>query len=466
MSYTYPLPELAEYDVSPKTGFLPESLPVTRLPAYYDCWENAVSVLPALLLTKRIRKIVNSFPVLSLDHLSSEEEYRRAYSVLGFLGHAYIWGVDEPENRLPSQIAEPWLQVSELLRLPAVATYAGLCLWNWREIIPFEKDVDFLDDGDAFLDNLQTITTFTGSIDESWFYLVSVYFEYRCAPCITLGLDAIKYARNDQPEKVTKCLEKLAEEIDYLGSVLMKMEEMCDPHVFYFRLRPYLAGWKNMASAGLPEGVFYGNEATPRILSGGSNAQSSSIQTLDLILNVDHVATGESNSSSKTEAKANPFMSEMRKYMPGKHSDFLEHLGKVNIIRDYVMSKKTQQPELVLAYDASVAMLKTFRDKHIRIVTRYIVIQAQKEHTMGSENVQKSTLRAGLAGAKRDDGKDGVLRGTGGTALLPFLKQCRDETGNTAAGSWGKRILSVKPKDAVLNNVMTSKPSNTGNEKV
>jgi indoleamine 2,3-dioxygenase len=457
MSYTYPLPELADYDVSPKTGFLPESLPVTRLPAYYDCWENAVAVLPALLLTKRIRNIVDKFPLLSLDHLTTEAEYRRAYSVLGFLGHAYIWGVDEAKNRLPVQIAKPWIEVSEHLRLPAVATYAGLCLWNWKEILPFEEDVDFLKDGDAFLENLQTITTFTGSIDESWFYLVSVYFEFRCAPCIDLGLDAIRYARNDEPEKVTECLKKLAEDIDYLGSVLMKMEEMCDPHVFYFRLRPYLAGWKNMATAGLPEGVFYGDETTPRILSGGSNAQSSSIQTLDLILNVNHAATGESNGDA-TNAKANPFMSEMRKYMPGKHSDFLEHLAKVNIIRDYVMSHKNDQPELVLAYDASVAMLKTFRDKHIRIVTRYIVIQAQKEHNMGSENVQKSTLRAGLAGAKKDEGKDRVLRGTGGTALLPFLKQCRDETGNTAAGSWGKRILSVKPKE-VNNEVLMTKPS-------
>ena len=61
---------------------------------------------------------------------------------------------------------------------------------------------------------------------------------------------------------------------------------------------------------------------------------------------------------------------------------------------------------------------------------------------MGSASVQKSTLRAGLA----KGGKDKVLRGTGGTALLPFLKQCRDETGNTAAGSWGKRILSVQEK--------------------
>lgn len=439
MSYTYPLPQLSDYDVSEKTGFLPEELPVTRLPDYYDAWENTVNVLPALLLTKRIRAVVDKFEVLDTTHLKTEPQWRRAYSVLGFLSHAYIWGVDIPTNRLPIQLAKPWVEISAHLRIPPVATYAGLCLWNWQEILPLDGDYE---NDDAFLDNLRTINTFTGSIDESWFYLVSVYFEYRCAPCIKIGLDAIEFARNNEAEKVTECLRKLAESIDYLGSVLMKMEEMCDPHVFYFKLRPYLAGWKNMANAGLPDGVYYGDEKEPRLLSGGSNAQSSSIQTLDLLLNVDHIATGESSSTG--HAHANPFMSEMRSYMPGKHADFLEHLSKVNIIRDYVMKQASENKELVLAYDASVAMLKIFRDKHIRIVTRYIVIQAQKEKSMGSEGVQKSTLRAGLA---KSANKDKVLRGTGGTALLPFLKQCRDETGNTAAGSWGRRLLSVKDKD-------------------
>lgn len=441
MSYTYPLPELSDYDVSEKTGFLPEELPVTRLPAYYDAWENTVGVLPALLLTKRIRSVVDKFEVLDTSHLETEPQWRRAYSVLGFLSHAYIWGVDIPTNKLPVQLAKPWIEISDHLRIPPIATYAGLCLWNWQEILPQEGKYE---DDETFLDNLRTISTFTGSTDESWFYLVSVYFEYRCAPCIRTGLDAIRYARSDEPEKVTECLKELAESIDYLGSVLMKMEEMCDPHVFYYKLRPYLAGWKNMESAGLPNGVYYGDEKEPRLLSGGSNAQSSSIQTLDLLLNVNHMATGESTSD---EAHANPFMSEMRSYMPEKHADFLEHLSKVNIIRDYVMKNALKNKELVLAYDASVAMLKIFRDKHIRIVTRYIVIQAQKEKTMGSEGVQKSTLRAGLA---KSNSKSKVLRGTGGTALLPFLKQCRDETGNTAAGSWGKRLLSVKEKNSFV----------------
>ena len=92
-------------------------------------------------------------------------------------------------------------------------------------------------------------------------------------------------------------------------------------------------------------------------------------------------------------------------------------------------------PELLLSFDACLAMLKLFRDKHIQIVTRYVVLQAKKTNNMGSS----STMRSGLAKKKKNGAEE---KGTGGTSLLPFLKQCRDETGDPAAGNWGKRILS------------------------
>ena len=142
-------------------------------------------------------------------------------------------------------------KVSDHLGLPPIATYASLCLWNFKQIMPSDDIWD--------LDNLTTINTFTGSIDESWFYLVSVYFEHKGALAITTGLDAIKCAYDNNTKGLVENLQQLAEAIDSLGSVLMKMEEMCDPHVFYFRIRPYLAGWKNMTEVGL-KGVYYGEE--------------------------------------------------------------------------------------------------------------------------------------------------------------------------------------------------------------
>ncbi|QPG73486.1 hypothetical protein FOA43_000797 [Brettanomyces nanus] len=451
-SYTYPLPNLEDYDVSPKTGFLPEEIPLNHLPPYYETWERIVKNLPALLLTRRVRSMVDKLPYLTCEHLTSESEYRRAYSVLGYIAHAYIWGVNETTDRLPKQIADAWIKVSAHLELPPIATYAGLVLWNWEKIIPEEDDATLED----FLNNLKVINTFTGSLDECWFYLVSIYFEYKGASVITTGMDAIKYARQDKPDKVRDCVQALAEHIDYLGTVLMSMQEMCDPHVFYFELRPYLAGWKNMQDVGL-KGVYYGDLQEPKLYSGGSNAQSSLIQTLDLLLNINHYSTGESSSNSSENA----FMNEMKKYMPGKHAKFLNHLAKVNIIRDYVTSRALSHPDLLLSYNAAVAMMKTFRDKHIQIVTRYIVLQAQKSQNLGSEGAK--TIRAGLAKGRAPQ-KSMQLKGTGGTALLPFLKQCRDETGSTAAGNWGRRLLTDGPaykkkKDVESEISLNTKPS-------
>lgn len=444
---TLELPVLEEYDISPLTGFLPATAPVSRLPEHYSSWESAVALLPALLLSNRLRKVIEGLPLLEINHLETVGQQRRAYAILGFLGHAYVWGNGAgssaeagAKNHLPKCIAQPWVQVSEVLGVPPVATYAGLCLWNWGFITPPAHDDPAGWELDDFINNIRTLNTFSGATDESWFYMVSVFFEYRAAPCIPLGLRILQGCRDNNTSTVVEALQEFAERIDELGTLLLKMEELCDPHVFYFKLRPYLAGWKNMKDAGLPEeGVYYGDEETPRILSGGSNAQSSFVQFMDLILNVNHTSTGE-----KTEnAGENPFMAEMRQYMPRKHAEFLVHLSKVNNLREYVLAHEAESPELVLAYDAAVAMLLAFRDKHIRIVTRYIIIQAAKKSKMGGDAVK----RTGLAGQFDKDSAE--LRGTGGTSLLPFLKQCRDETGNTAAGYWGRRLLKFKnvPKE-------------------
>lgn len=392
--------------------------------------------LPALLLSRRIRPVIDALPLLSPDRLALVEETRRAYQVLGFLAHAYIWGTDTPADRIPANIALPLVATADRLGLPPLATYAGLCLWNFTEIVPSGSNTITRDSFNW--DNLTTINTFTGSIDESWFYLVSVFFEFSGAECVRLGVEAMDHAENRRTAKLTATLEKLAQSIDHLGSVLMRMEEMCDPHVFYFRIRPYLAGWKNMADVGLHEdGVFYGNDVLRKAYAGGSNAQLSLIQFLDALLGVHHHSTGSRpapHQKNDVPAKEeNGYLLNMRQYMPREHRQFVEEVEKNTQIRLYVLDVKA--PEATLAYDACLAMLKLFRDKHIQIVTRYVILQAKQAPQLGSS----STLRSGLARSKKRAAEE---KGTGGTSLLPFLKQCRDETGDPAAGSWGKRLLS------------------------
>lgn len=94
-----PVPDLADYGISPDHGFLPSELPLTALPdPYYARWEAIASNLQGLLLSKRIRETVDRLPTLSTSYLQSESEWRRAYVVLVFTLHAYVWGGHKPEE--------------------------------------------------------------------------------------------------------------------------------------------------------------------------------------------------------------------------------------------------------------------------------------------------------------------------------------------------------------------------------
>ncbi|TAQ88957.1 hypothetical protein B7494_g2708 [Chlorociboria aeruginascens] len=441
-----PLPILSDYGMGPEYGFLPAELPLERLPdPYYNKWEAIVANLQGLILSKRLRGVIDTLPVLSTAGLEHGSEWRRAYSLLCFMAHGYIWGGDSPEDRLPAAVSIPLLSVSTVLEVPPVATYAALCLWNFKPL--------FADEHVDTLENLATLTTFTGSIDESWFYLVSVAIEARGAPTVPLMLQAIEAARAKDSATVTACLQAFAERLDDLGALLERIHEGCDPQVFYHRIRPFLAGSKNMAEAGLPYGLIYEDgtdDEKYRQYSGGSNAQSSLIQFFDIILGIEHRPTGEKKGDSPDSGNEGTaplpkhnFLLTMRQYMPGPHRRFLEDVTRVANIRDYVEANGGNH-QLRLAYEACLAMLRAFRDKHINIVSRYIVIKSRESRSKSRSRSHGVTRRKlDIATSSRQDsaGKKN-LKGTGGTALIPFLKQARDETGEPAILSWAIRVTS------------------------
>lgn len=401
------------------------------------------------MLSKRLRGVVDRLPVLSTEFLLTEPEWQRAYVVLSFMVHAYIWGGETPSDIVPPSLSIPFLDTCSHLELPPVATYAGLVLWNWKPLFSVEP-IDSLE-------NLATISTFTGSLDESWFYLVSVAIEARAGPIVPMMMDAIAAVRHDDSRVVVECLRSFAERLDELGSLLQRMYENCDPHVFYNRIRPFLAGSKNMADAGLPNGVMFdvGSGKQPYVqYSGGSNAQSSIIQFFDLILGVEHRPTGvkpsdNSDSDGSVPSPSHNFIKDMRRYMPGPHRRFLEHVARVANIRDYVDSHRSNRA-LCTAFDACLAMLRAFRDKHIQMVSRYIILKSResRSHSRSISPRQSQPLRLNIANnVYRGEDSGRKLRGTGGTALIPFLKQARDETGEPAIDAWAKRLLNNGPGD-------------------
>lgn len=110
-----PTVDLSKFAVT-QNAFLPATSPPTSLSdSYYEPWELIAQHLPALIESNRIRDSVRQLPVLSTDCLVSEAEWRRAYVILAFMAHAYIWGGEKPE------------QVSSIQAVHAPLSEAKLC---------------------------------------------------------------------------------------------------------------------------------------------------------------------------------------------------------------------------------------------------------------------------------------------------------------------------------------------------
>ncbi|KAI0204091.1 Indoleamine 2,3-dioxygenase [Astrocystis sublimbata] len=404
-----------------ENGFLPAEQPLKRLPdTYYEPWECLLDELPKLLREKTIRDVVSGLNTLTTTRLNAQNEWQRAYVILCYLAHGHIWGGNTPSEVLPPAITVPLLQVSDHLGLPPVATFAANNLWNFRS-----TSNDFAD-----LDSLKALHTFSGTDDESWFYVISVAVEAvggRLVPDMLQAIDSIKH--NDH-ETITLAFTKLTVCFQQLTGLIDRMSEKCDPMVFYHKLRPFLAGSKNMAAAGLPNGVFYDEgdgKGQWRELRGGSNAQSSLIQFFDLVLGINHTAPQHKGKAAPAKVSAGDlnFFDEMRMYMPGPHREFLESVARMDKIKDYVNSAPASPgcQQLQQSYQDATKACGDFRQAHINMVTRYIIIPSKKPNPF-------STSAINLATASLDSNKttQKELTGTGGTNLIPFLRSARDDT--------------------------------------
>ena len=87
--------------------------------------------------------------------------------------------------------------------------------------------------------------------------------------------------------QVTLLLATITSAIGEMRQELAQLHEGCRPATFYHQHRPLLSGWKGNPS--LPKGLIYrGVSEEPIQYSGGSAAQSASLQLLDAGLGVVH----------------------------------------------------------------------------------------------------------------------------------------------------------------------------------
>lgn len=115
--------------------------------------------------------------------------------------------------------------------------------------------------------------------------------------------------------------------------------------------------------------------------------------------------------------------------MPASHADFLSYVSLSPSLRLYVHSHPYES-SLTEAYNAAVTSLSQFRDRHIQIVSRYVIIPSRTKSKVYEEKTVRNLASASMKVGSKEGSKDGpeLLHGTGGTQLMPFLRQTRDET--------------------------------------
>ncbi|KAG8922687.1 hypothetical protein FRC03_009932 [Tulasnella sp. 419] len=439
----------ADFDVDARSGFMPPTVPVVKLTGEQALWEatldSALGDGQGLTLgeleqsqqerdkSEKWRRGVELLPVISITPIrNSEVALRRAHHVLTFILHLYIHSQPplpadaQPEQTpfvIPPPVSIPLMELSKELSLPPILTYSDNVLYNWslhNPQLPVSPS------------NLKIETTFSLTPSEKHFYLTSARIELR-------GVEALEIMRSSMDEafigdslalrRIAVYLRRLANVIEELTALLMAVRDECDPKVFYNEIRPWFRGWHAGGREWLFEGVDEEDARKYARMSGPSAGQSSLVHALDVFLGVDHAKPHGPGSGHSSHADPT-FLMKMEQYMPRHHRAFLQHLrGSYQtsvraLITAAAAGGRPPTPEMKTmeeAYDAAVMALKKFRDGHIRIATLYIVSQARR-------------------GVKEEpQHEEPVVRGTGGTSLVPFLKECRDNTLRTTIASERER---------------------------
>ena len=366
---------LATYHVDSVSGFLPNPDPLPTLPPYFATWDDLGKQLPALLLAGRFREWVQRMPLLDINQLTGRAQLERAMLLLTTFGNAYVWAEATPAMTIPRNLAIPLWQLSQQMGRKPIIGHAANVLHNWRRLDPT---------GPIALENLALLQPFLGSSDEAWFVLVTVAIEADGAAALPLLVQAKDAIAANDTTTLASILQQLSVIIDKMSHTLMRMYEKCDPHIFYHRVRSFLASWP------APGVVYEGISDTPHIYAGGSAGQSALLQSLDATFGVRH-----------TSEHSRHFLREMQDYMPPAHRNFIRALAQGNDIRSFVESQHGHPPELQPLFNLCIEQLTTFRKKHTEIAIRYITMQAPKHVD---------------------------AKGTGGTSLAQMLGAAKQQT--------------------------------------
>lgn len=349
--------------------------------------ENIAAEIPKLLLTGSLQKQINNLDTndFCIDAVVEDPaNINLAMNFLSFLSHAYIWGDNEPHDKLPQVLAAPWVKAARILERPPILSYASYCLENWYKVNSKQG---------ISLENVALITNFLGGVDEDWFVTIHVCIEDAARGAILAAKSISQLDESSTSDELINDLINIRDSMRKVNMIFKRMPEKCDPYIYYHRVRPFIFGTKD--NPDLPNGLVYEGEFDnrPQFFRGETGAQSSIIPSLDGALQIKH-----------TNDNLRHYLNEMRDYMPKLHRDFISELEKTSKVRLLIKDSSAATS----CYNECLEEIRAFRSLHLEYAGTYIHKQSQIKNPFG---------RGGS-----------TITGTGGTPFMSYLKKHRDET--------------------------------------
>ncbi len=356
--------------------------------------------------------------MLDTDHLADEERLlQRAHMVLAFLVHFYVHSQPPSGNQLPIHVPEslaiPIVNVSRVLGIAPVLTFADTVLWN---AIPADSQ------SPMSANNIKFTHSFSNTSTEMNFHIASAKAELRGVEILRIIEEYAQLPDIADVHAISKTsgdLRRLVAVVQDLTDILQNVKEAVDPYSFYWEVRPWFRGSGCGASKWTYDGIL---ESDSLDLAGPSAGQSTVMHAIDVFLSVDHqLHQKRSPAPSEENMRADRgFMERMRRYMPGDHQAFLRDLAALRIP---IRTRAKSSPLLCESYDVAVLALKKFRDAHMRIACLYVISMANTTPPGTPEE-----------GSERQRTQQGPRQGTGGSHISSLLKAGRDATDRTLLG--------------------------------
>lgn len=106
--------------------------------------------------------------------------------------------------------------------------------------------------------------------------------------------------------------------------------------------------------------------------------------------------------------------------MPPAHKELIEDISKQPSLKSFVQQQANEQLKEV--FHECVTKILDFRNYHINIVSRFITVPATRARQIRAQNRQSGEEEISRAPIALEE------RGTGGSSIMIFLKNVRNET--------------------------------------